>query len=366
MKTRQDLFRIIRGMSLILISTISLIHNNAYADNFDEDFKSASRYEAFGLQEMALKSYMNLRKKYPNKFEAHSAYIRLKKSTGRGEEVKIEYNNILEKNPDDKTVLAVFGSMYEYNIQKSLNYYEKSLAIDPNYDIAISGIALRRITEISEYKEKGEYQDIIDKLKESLTRNVKSSSINLALGYAYYKNGNIKDAINYTSKSFGDLSRKLLALCSVAQYEFSRGNGEIGRKYIQDAMKLNPSHVLPYRVLADYYLKIGENTKALENYKRAMLANSESVAIYNNMAWLLATSQREMQDLELALRLVELAVKKSRRSVATILDTHAEIQFRLGNASKAVEIIDEALGLRPTNVVYYEKQRKRFCIAGGC
>ena len=75
----------------------------------------------------------------------------------------------------------------------------------------------------------------------------------------------------------------------------------------------------------------------------------------NALAWYCATSDVYLeQSLAAARRAVELEPEDS-----NILDTLAELHFRLGEAGKAVEIIERALELSPEDP-YLIKQRARF------
>jgi len=80
----------------------------------------------------------------------------------------------------------------------------------------------------------------------------------------------------------------------------------------------------------------------------------------NNHAWVIATAPEvTREELEAALLLAERAVTETQRSEATILDTLAEVQFRLGMDAAAISAIDEAIALDPDET-YYHEQRRRF------
>ncbi len=80
----------------------------------------------------------------------------------------------------------------------------------------------------------------------------------------------------------------------------------------------------------------------------------------NNHAWMIAIAPDSTQaQLEAALILAERAVRETRRSDPTLLDTLAEVQFQLGRPDLAVPTIDEAIDRAPEEV-YYREQRRRF------
>jgi membrane associated rhomboid family serine protease len=80
----------------------------------------------------------------------------------------------------------------------------------------------------------------------------------------------------------------------------------------------------------------------------------------NNCAWNIAIADAATtEELESARALAERAVEDTRRKEPTILDTLAELQFRLGDAPAAIATIEEAMALDP-NESYYSEQRRRF------
>jgi membrane associated rhomboid family serine protease len=90
------------------------------------------------------------------------------------------------------------------------------------------------------------------------------------------------------------------------------------------------------------------------------LSRQVSVMALNNCAWTVAIAESATpQDLESALGLAERAVEETQRKEPTMLDTLAELQFRMGKTEDAVATIDEAIAIDPAEP-YYTEQRKRF------
>ena len=89
---------------------------------------------------------------------------------------------------------------------------------------------------------------------------------------------------------------------------------------------------------------------------RATLKNQDAEAgTLNALAWYCATADAYLEEsLEAATRAVALAPEE-----AGILDTLAEVQFRLGRTEEAIATIDRALALSPDDA-YLQSQRERF------
>jgi membrane associated rhomboid family serine protease len=80
----------------------------------------------------------------------------------------------------------------------------------------------------------------------------------------------------------------------------------------------------------------------------------------NNYAWLIATDEESSHELlESALQMAERAVAETDRGVPELLDTLAELQFKLGQRDAAVATIHEAIEIRPLEP-YYRDQLRRF------
>ncbi len=83
----------------------------------------------------------------------------------------------------------------------------------------------------------------------------------------------------------------------------------------------------------------------------------------NNRAWFIAENpEASREHLEAALLLAERAVQETQRTQASMLDTLAEIEFQLGHAERAAEIIEEAIAQAEDEryAAYYREQRRRF------
>lgn len=80
----------------------------------------------------------------------------------------------------------------------------------------------------------------------------------------------------------------------------------------------------------------------------------------NDHAWRIAIDpQASRAQMKSALRLAERAVAETSGEDAALLDTLAEVQFQLGRADLAIQIIDEAIAREPGES-YYREQRRRF------
>lgn len=103
-----------------------------------------------------------------------------------------------------------------------------------------------------------------------------------------------------------------------------------------------------------------ERTRIGQTLERALADDSTGADALNALAWYCATADVYLEaSLEAAQRAVEQEPEN-----AGILDTLAEVYFRLGRAKDALRTIDRALSLDPDDA-YLHSQRERFESGGG-
>ncbi|HEV8128941.1 MAG TPA: DUF1028 domain-containing protein [Candidatus Eisenbacteria bacterium] len=127
---------------------------------------------------------------------------------------------------------------------------------------------------------------------------------------------------------------------------------------ILEATKLAEAHLR----FADAYEKSGrkdlartERERVGEALKRALARGENDASNLNGLAWTCATNDVYLDE---ALQAAERAVALEPKNTG-IMDTLAEVHFRRGDATKAVEVESKALALEPQNN-YLTEQLNRF------
>jgi rhomboid protease GluP len=117
-------------------------------------------------------------------------------------------------------------------------------------------------------------------------------------------------------------------------------------------------------VLADLAATVGLGREAARLYEEVLSA-SRDYSVFNNYAWLLATSEeRGVRDPEKAVRMARAAVEGHQWKNATFIDTLAEAQLAAGRPREAVAIAEKALALEKDSD-YLRKQLGKFRRAAG-
>ncbi len=175
-------------------------YKNAMGDEFNEDItlNIVKCYEALKQYDEAIKNLLILNQKDPENIEyirklagAHSA---------KGEYTKAleYYNKSLAKDPNDAIGLNNAGLVYENlgDLKTARQYYEKSLKIKENYEAFYNlGVLARKEQKIDES---------IVYLKKALDIQPSSTQANVSLGMSYYTKKDLnKGMMHYAQRKPG-------------------------------------------------------------------------------------------------------------------------------------------------------------------
>ena len=144
----------------------------------------------------------------------------------------------------------------------------------------------------------------------------------------------------------------------LASHEFIVGNENSLRDYIADNPD-SPFHFDAYRKMVFHYADTEQGEKELSAYSEMLSIFPDDPSALNSYAWRMAEIETNFKDaLEKARKAVELTADDPNRQ-AGIIDTEAEVLWKMGRFDEAIEAIDRALSIEPENQ-YFKDQKEKF------
>ena len=144
----------------------------------------------------------------------------------------------------------------------------------------------------------------------------------------------------------------------LASHEFIYGNENALRDYIADNPD-SPFHFDAYRKMIYHYADTEQREKELSTYSEMLSIIPDDPSALNSYAWRMAEIETNLED----------ALKKARKAVvltaddpnrqAGIIDTEAEVLWKLKRYDEAIETIERAISIEPDNQ-YFRNQKEKF------
>ena len=151
-------------------------------------------------------------------------------------------------------------------------------------------------------------------------------------------------------------------LARLAALAVGTGNEELLSKVLERAAVFEHMPWEIYTALAYFHVERGEELKAIEAGQKALELNEYDAQTYNNLAWIYATSNNSaIHDLRKAEDYATRAVEYTNSRSPEFLDTLAEVYYRSGKISAAIDTINRAIReQRGRHLEYYKTQLKTF------
>lgn len=251
----------------------------------------------------------------------------------------------LEQKPTDDPVAYnhyLKGRHYYYGVtfrdnELAAREFEKALKVDPDYPLALAGLA---DVYVQRYKERFDYDEFwLDSADDLVARALKldndlaeayearaeilfrkenyvgaleaaNKAMNLRpdldepyvrLGEIYYTRGERRKAFEMFDKALS-IRPSVDALCNMANVCFVHGKLDSAEVLYRNAIKLNPDHERPYRGLGYYYLQKNRSDESEEMYRRAIEVRPDFARNYKRLASLLSWRQERHDEAEALLR----------------------------------------------------------------
>ncbi|MDQ3130621.1 MAG: tetratricopeptide repeat protein [Acidobacteriota bacterium] len=263
------------------------------------------------------------------------AYLEL----GKIAEAKTDLQEIVKLSPNSSGAFVNLAKVYaaEGNLAEALNLYEKSLAADgKNFD-ALGGAVNVLIRQKQTVQAHG-------KIDQSLQQNAGKADVSAALHYLksqiYAAENNAEAAETELKKSIEADENYLPAYSGYAALLVRRNQTDKAVEQYKLIVEKKPSASV-YTLLGILEDGRGNAPEAEKNYRKALEITPDAPIAANNLAWLLAENQGNLDE---ALMLAQKSVSQIQNS-AGFYDTLGWIYYKKGLYTPAVEQLKKAVAL---------------------
>jgi tetratricopeptide (TPR) repeat protein len=232
--------------------------------------------------------------------------------------------------PGSDRSLVIMGNLcYRHgDVIKALEYWNKALQINPKQANVYKSIGLL-------YMKKGQFDDAVEQFRKALEIQPGLPNVYVNIGHSLMMSGRPKEAIEALQKEIqispnSDFAYFLLGQAHLQQKEYQKA-----QEYYETAIKISPAYTNAYYGLASVCAKLGDRDKAKEY--------SESFK---------KLKARERKHLKGRKIKYDDFVETQRSAAMTYINV-GRMYRENGKLAKAEELLKQAAGFDPGNIVCY-------------
>jgi tetratricopeptide (TPR) repeat protein len=312
---------------------------------------------AAGETESALKQandlYETAKNSYPNaEMDAQALMsVRINALSARGlayldlgkiEEAKSDLQEIVKMSPNSAGAMVNLAKVFiaEKNQAEALGLFERALNADNRNFDALSGI-------VSIFNRQKKFAEGHARVEKALQENEGRTDITPSL---HYLNAEIFSAEKNAPSAESELKRAIEidenyfpAYSAYATLLVAQNQAATAIEQYQKIVAKKPSATV-YTLLGMLEDARGNSAEAEKDYRKALEITPETAIAANNLAWLLAENQGNLDE---ALQLAQVTANKN-QTVAGYFDTLGWVYYKKGLYSPAVEQFKKAVALDET------------------
>ena len=144
----------------------------------------------------------------------------------------------------------------------------------------------------------------------------------------------------------------------LASHEFINGNENALRDYVSTNPD-SPYHFSAYRKMVYHYADTEQREKELSAYSEMLAILPDNPNALNSYAWRMAEIEANLEDALIKARKAVVITADNPSQQAGIIDTEAEVLWKLKRYDEAIETIEKAIVIEPDNQ-YFKDQKEKF------
>jgi tetratricopeptide (TPR) repeat protein len=181
----------------------------------------------------------------------------------------------------------------------------------------------------------------------------------LTIEQLFNDDGNYEEAVDqYKQLSEIRPSSAILARLGLLYFQLDpKRNQRIAIETLEKAKSLDPNYWVTYRYLNYIYTEQGNAEDAIASGEEGLKHNQFDAKLYNNLAWIYATTDKPFANLERAQQYAERARELTNSKYSDVLDTLAEVYYRKGgqeNRRQALDLLRKADAMCPKGDTRYK------------
>ncbi len=274
-----------------------------------------------GKPHNAMREAEEVLKQIPNNEDALGARAEALRLLDRLDESEQDWLKLCEMQPQNASYWHRLGSIKILKNQNksALQYFRKAVELKPDFIDAINDIVYLRIQE-------GQFNEILKELDDLGRKKSPKDEIHRFKGQVYLTNNNQTAAENEWKKAI-ELNPQNRAFMLLGQLYVRQNRIPQAIEEIDKLIAQNEKYVPAYLQKA-YYFEISNDPKnAIKNYRKVLDLDSQNVVAANNLAWLLAVNDIDIDE---AFSLAE-PLKKKLPENPEIADTIGWIYYKMNN-----------------------------------
>ena len=144
----------------------------------------------------------------------------------------------------------------------------------------------------------------------------------------------------------------------LASYEFHNGKEDSFKQYIK-ASPDSPFILDAFKEMTYYFADTKQLDKELSTYKEMLALFPKNPTVLNSYAWRMAEVEKNLEDALIKVRIAVTLTNENSDRQAGIIDTEAEVLWKLKRYNEAIDAINKSIKIDPENG-YYKDQKEKF------
>ena len=143
----------------------------------------------------------------------------------------------------------------------------------------------------------------------------------------------------------------------LATHDFTSGDENALKEYVINNPN-SPFHFDAYIKMSYYYANTEKREKELTTYKEMLSIFPDNPSALNSYAWRMAEIETNLEDALEKVRKAVTITAVDPQQQANILDTEAEVLWKMKRFDEAIEAIERAISIEPDNQYFIDQKEK--------